>query len=183
MEIIAQNLVIVTRTSRDNGREVLVGQKQRGLFEGKDVFPGGKVESTEAHPRAAARELHEEAGLRVKPKKLREIGRLLIYGAERLGSVAIFHREVPPTVIVRNTAELLLRWARFDDPALCNTMPSDVVHWWPQAQRAIRGEDASRFIVHINEQGSSVEVIVKRPNHANDLGEMLVHHVAEAMCD
>ena len=60
-------LCLLTRTGDDGQRQVLLGHKKTGLGTGKIVALGGHVESSETPAEAAAREVKEEAGLRVAP--------------------------------------------------------------------------------------------------------------------
>jgi 8-oxo-dGTP diphosphatase len=63
-------LCLLTRTSGDGTREVLLGDKKTGLGTGKVVALGGHVEPGESAVEAAAREVKEEAGLCVTPGSL-----------------------------------------------------------------------------------------------------------------
>jgi 8-oxo-dGTP diphosphatase len=60
-----------------NGRRsVLLGQKRRGLGEGRVVGPGGKREPGESAVDAAVREVAEEVGLVIEPSDLDHRGTL-----------------------------------------------------------------------------------------------------------
>lgn len=63
-------LCLLTRTSDDGTREVLLGHKKTGLGAGKVVGLGGHVEPGETAVAAAAREVKEESSLRVAPASL-----------------------------------------------------------------------------------------------------------------
>jgi 8-oxo-dGTP diphosphatase len=63
-------LCLLTRTSADGTREVLLGYKKTGLGTGKVVGLGGHVEPGETPAEAAAREVKEESGLCVTPGSL-----------------------------------------------------------------------------------------------------------------
>lgn len=69
-------VVYVQRTSSAGVREVLLGRKKTGLGRGHLVGPGGKVEPGETPRAAAARELFEEAGLKLAPESLSQVGQL-----------------------------------------------------------------------------------------------------------
>lgn len=56
-------LCLLTRTSGDGAREVLLGYKKTGLGTGKVVGLGGHVEPGESPAEAAAREVKEESGI------------------------------------------------------------------------------------------------------------------------
>lgn len=62
-------LVFVVR-ERDGEREVLLGEKRRGLGAGRIVGPGGKIDADESPREAAVRELVEETGLVVRAGEL-----------------------------------------------------------------------------------------------------------------
>ena len=65
MPLTSTCLCLLTRTSGDGTREVLLGHKKTGFGTGKVVGLGGHVEPGESPAEAAAREVKEEAGLRV----------------------------------------------------------------------------------------------------------------------
>ena len=56
------------------GAEVLLGVKKTGFGSGKVVGPGGHVEAGESDAEAACREIHEEAGITVRPEDLTDAG-------------------------------------------------------------------------------------------------------------
>ncbi|SMH35247.1 8-oxo-dGTP diphosphatase [Rathayibacter oskolensis] len=68
-------VVYVLRES-PSGVEVLLGEKRRGLGQGRVVAPGGKLEPGESAERAAVRELAEEVGLIADERDLEPRGRL-----------------------------------------------------------------------------------------------------------
>lgn len=66
-------VVYLTRTVELDGRpqqQVLLGRKLSGLGTGRLVGPGGKLEPGESPRDAAAREVAEEVGVRVRPDDL-----------------------------------------------------------------------------------------------------------------
>ena len=65
--------IVVSETRQ----QVLLGVKLRGFGQGKVVGYGGKMEPGETVVEAAARELHEETGLRVTPDQLDEVAVLM----------------------------------------------------------------------------------------------------------
>jgi 8-oxo-dGTP pyrophosphatase MutT (NUDIX family) len=60
----------------DEAKEILLGFKKVGFGAGKYAGFGGKVETGEAVTMAAARELEEEAGVRVSQSDLEPVGEL-----------------------------------------------------------------------------------------------------------
>ena len=60
-------------------QQILLGVKQRGFGRGKVVGFGGKLEAGETVTEGAARELHEETGLRVTPDQLDEVAVLTFH--------------------------------------------------------------------------------------------------------
>ena len=73
MRLTSTCLCLLTRTSEDGERQVLLGQKKTGLGTGKTVGLGGHVEDDETPAEAAAREVKEEAGISVAPGTLNEV--------------------------------------------------------------------------------------------------------------
>lgn len=57
-----------------HGAEVMLGVKKTGFGSGKVVGPGGHVETGETDAIAACREIHEEAGITVRPEDLQDAG-------------------------------------------------------------------------------------------------------------
>lgn len=68
----------------ENGAEVLLIEKRRGLGEGWYNGPGGKLEDGESPSECAVRETREEVGLEVDPDGLEKAGELtfLLDGAD-----------------------------------------------------------------------------------------------------
>ncbi len=168
-ELISQNLILVTRQpTGQNAPELLVGRKARKLFEGKIVPPGGNAEGAALPQDEAARELHEETGISVRPDTLREIGRLIIHGPRRFGTVYLYRVEVPPDTVTHDTNELhSLEWRPLNDPALTNNMPPDTVIWLPHVLRT------EGLVVHIDETEQPPRLTIKHPHHAHDAGEII----------
>lgn len=76
MSLTSTCLCLLTRTSGDGPREVLLGYKKTGFGTGKVVALGGHVEPDESAAAAAAREVKEESGLRVTPGSLVQVAHL-----------------------------------------------------------------------------------------------------------
>lgn len=76
MSLTSTCLCLLTRTSGDGTREVLLGHKKTGLGTGKVVGLGGHVEPGESAAEAAAREVKEEAGLRVTRESLTRVAHI-----------------------------------------------------------------------------------------------------------
>ncbi|QFU81560.1 8-oxo-dGTP diphosphatase [Natronorubrum aibiense] len=64
------------RERSDDGTEVLLIEKRRGLGEGWYNGPGGKLEAGETPRECAVRETREEVGLEVEPGALEKAGEL-----------------------------------------------------------------------------------------------------------
>ena len=73
MPLTSTCLCLLTRTSGDGQREVLLGHKKTGLGTGKVVALGGHVEPGERPAEAAAREVKEESGIRVAAGSLTQV--------------------------------------------------------------------------------------------------------------
>jgi 8-oxo-dGTP diphosphatase len=69
-------LCLLTRTGADGSPEVLLGRKKTGFGTGKIVALGGHVEPGESAAEAAAREVKEESGIRVRSDSLMLAARL-----------------------------------------------------------------------------------------------------------
>jgi len=64
-------LLVVAAALVNDANEVLLAQRPEGKrLAGKWEFPGGKIEDNESPEAALCRELHEELGIVVDPKKL-----------------------------------------------------------------------------------------------------------------
>lgn len=70
MPLTSTCLCLLTRTSDDGEREVLLGHKKRGFGTGKVASLGGHVEPGETPEAAAVREVKEESGIRVSTGSL-----------------------------------------------------------------------------------------------------------------
>lgn len=69
-------LCLLTRTSGDGTREVLLGHKKTGFGAGKVVALGGHVEAGESAAAAAVREVKEESSLHVTTGSLARVASL-----------------------------------------------------------------------------------------------------------
>jgi 8-oxo-dGTP diphosphatase len=69
-------LCLLTRTGAEGSPEVLLGHKKTGFGTGKIVALGGHVEPGESAAEAAAREVKEESGIRVRSDSLTQAARL-----------------------------------------------------------------------------------------------------------
>lgn len=135
------SLCLLTRPSAipgDAGREVLLGLKKRGFGTGRIVGPGGHIEPGETPAQAAARECHEETGIRVQVADLRRLGlvtfrfparaawdlSVAVFGADRFSGEPAESDEIAP------------RW--YPVAALpLDRMWDDARHWLP---RMLAGE-------------------------------------------
>lgn len=70
MPLASACLCLLTRTTGDGAREVLLGHKKTGFGAGKVASLGGHVEAGETPATAAVREVKEESGIRVSPGSL-----------------------------------------------------------------------------------------------------------------
>lgn len=104
LPVLAVSAIVVT------GRRLLVVRRDTGPFAGRWSLPGGKVEAGERLKNAVAREVREEAGLRVKP-----------------GSVAGVHEVVVDgwhfVIIVHHATEIGGRLQPGDDAASVDRIP------------------------------------------------------------
>lgn len=74
-----KHYVLIVALSEDRAKVVnLKKTKGPALVAGRINFPGGHVEPGEEYDEAAARELLEETGLRVKPSELKHIATKLV---------------------------------------------------------------------------------------------------------
>ena len=134
--------VAYLQSRRDGVHCVLLGEKRRGLGNGKVVAPGGKLEPGEEPRDAAVREIREETGLVVDPEQLSLVAviayefptkqswsqRSFVFTAEEV--------EGEPS----DSAELAARWCPVGEVPY-ERMWSDAVTWVPgvlQGERGIR---------------------------------------------
>lgn len=116
------------------GDEVLLGRKRRGLGEGLLVGLGGKLEPGETPREAAAREVLEEAGVRVDPRDLADAGTIDYWFPSKpelsQRSHVLVGREFRGEP--RASDELTPEWRGvFRLPV--HLMWSDAIHWVPRA--------------------------------------------------
>ncbi|MBI4360383.1 A/G-specific adenine glycosylase [Candidatus Micrarchaeota archaeon] len=68
------HFTIACAVVRKNGRVLICQRKPQGLLGGLWEFPGGKIQAGESLPRAAAREVFEETGVKIRiGKKVAEV--------------------------------------------------------------------------------------------------------------
>jgi 8-oxo-dGTP pyrophosphatase MutT (NUDIX family) len=182
MQLVSENLVVVTRGLEPANREVLLGKKLRGPFADKDVFPGGKTERRELQFEGVERELYEETGIDLDPDTdpLRYVGKLLINdyreSSRRFGNVFIYLGRVSAGTVAQQSAELETRWVNVNDPTLADNMPPDVALWWP----SVRDFDGNPTITHVNHyESGALEVITKEPDFQNSLGRIIQSQIFE----
>ncbi len=130
-------LCFLIRGNTPDGR-VLLGLKKVGFGAGKYTGFGGKVERGETVATAAARELEEETGIKVREEDLQPVGRLtFIFPAKPEWSqkVHVFLATTwngGPT----ESAEMLPAWFAVNGIPF-EQMWQDAVHWLP---RILAGE-------------------------------------------
>lgn len=138
MPLTSTCLCLLTRTSDDGTREVLLGYKKTGLGTGKIVGLGGHVEPDESPAAAAAREVKEESGLFVTPGSLAQVAHLtFLFPARPAWDMDV---EIFTTAEWAGTAaesdEVRPEW--FPVAALpFDRMWQDAAHWLP---RVLAGE-------------------------------------------
>jgi 8-oxo-dGTP diphosphatase len=119
-------------------REVLLGYKKRGFGAQKYNGFGGKVEAGETVSEAAARELEEEAGVRVRESDLRQAAHLTFTFSAEPGWDQIVHvflaDEWQGTPL--ESREMRPAWFAMDDLPF-EHMWQDDAHWLP---RVLSGE-------------------------------------------
>ncbi len=113
--------------------EILLGFKKAGFGAGKYGGLGGKVETGETIATAAARELQEEAGVKVLEKDLQQMGRLtFLFPAKPVWS------QVVHVFIARTwngdpveSAEMRSAWFKVNDIPF-ERMWQDCAYWLPR---------------------------------------------------
>lgn len=135
------NLLVIIRTTEQNGHELLVGQRKLGAFAGYDCLPGGKVVPDEdpvlSHERAASHVLGKQTGIIIPAEELSMIGRIMMNDQrkkfQRFGFTDVLLGYVDPDIEPADTEELIPRWVSLADPTeYTKSMPPDVRHWFPQ---------------------------------------------------
>lgn len=172
----SENIVIIRRPDDQGSFEVLAGEKQRGTFAGKTVFPGGKMEGGESPDAAAIREVEEETGITLEI--VRRLGWLYVYGEDdREGQgkhVTLYGAEVPAGTQARNTDELLNSWIPVDDESLPDTMPVDVRVWWDIVRETLPDAGWNQVNVNIQHRNDgSLEIYVRYPDFADQPNKII----------
>jgi len=138
MSMTATCLCLLTRTGGGGERQVLLGHKKTGLGSGKIVGLGGHVESSETPAEAAAREVEEEAGLRVAPAALLEAAHVtfLFPVCPRWDMVTSIFTSAGWSGEAAESAEIRPEWFPVADLPLTR-MWDDAKYWLP---RVLAGE-------------------------------------------
>lgn len=125
--------VAYLQSERNGANCVLLGEKRRGLGNGKVVAPGGKLEPGEGPRDAVVREVWEETGIAIDPSAL-ELVAIIEYEFPTKQSWSqrsyVFHA----TDVVgepSDSAELAAKWCPIDEVPY-ERMWSDAVTWVPQ---------------------------------------------------
>jgi 8-oxo-dGTP diphosphatase len=126
-------LCLLTRIASDGARQVLLGQKKRGLGRGKIVALGGHVEVGESPADAAAREVKEESGIQVAADSLREAAQVTFLFPEcpRWDMIAFVFTSAEWTGEPAETPEIRPEWFDVADLPL-DRMWDDAKRWLPQ---------------------------------------------------
>jgi 8-oxo-dGTP diphosphatase len=165
----SENLVIIRRPTHDGSFEVLTGEKQRGTFSGKTVFPGGKMERGESQDTAAIREVAEETGINLE--MVRRLGWLYVHnhGDEegRGRHITIYGAEVPAGTQANDTLELVNSWRPIDDESLTDNMPADVKIWWDIVREKLPNAGWNQVNANIrHNKDGTMQVLVRYPDFA-----------------
>jgi 8-oxo-dGTP pyrophosphatase MutT (NUDIX family) len=176
----SENLVIITRPTDNGSLEVLTGEKQRGAFAGKTVFPGGKMERRESPDDAAIREVAEETGITLD--KIRIMGSLSVnhrryvddWNDNHWRSVRLYGAEVPAGTEASDTAELVNTWRPLDDETLADNMPADVRVWWEFVRDKLPDAGWDQvYVTVLHEEDGSSTVQVRYPDFATEPNKIL----------
>jgi ADP-ribose pyrophosphatase YjhB (NUDIX family) len=117
-------------------QQVLLIRRARAPWDGAWTLPGGRLEPGETAEECAARELHEELGLRVYA--LRPLAKLLL-GEVRQFRLQVFGTEAFEGEITPNEEIAAWRWVRAGGEASLRTTP----HLSEVLERAFRLFDRS----------------------------------------
>lgn len=126
--------------------KVLLGLKKRGLGEGKYNGFGGKVEPNETIADAAARELHEECGIRVAGRDLQPVARIEFFFAAKPEWDQIVHAFVAKQWRGEpvETNEMKPQWFKTNSIPY-DKMWADDQHWLPLVLQGKRVEATFTF--------------------------------------
>ena len=114
-------------------KEVLLGLKKRGFGVGKFAGFGGAVEEGETIRGAAARELDEETGLKVKEQDLEYMGHVVfLFSAKPAWDQKVYvFRATAWAGVPAESDEMQPAWFGIDELPL-RQMWQDAAHWLPQ---------------------------------------------------
>jgi 8-oxo-dGTP diphosphatase len=142
------------------GRAVLLGRKKRGFGRGKYVGFGGKIEDGETVVTAAARELEEEAGLRVAREELDHVATLSFRFPAQPDWDHLVHVYLArawrgtPT----ESAEVSPAWCAVDRLPL-DQMWDDAAYWLP---RVLAGQRLQGTFVYADDNASVGEYWIEQ---------------------
>lgn len=140
LKSVMENKKQLTLTIIKQDSKILLGMKKRGFGQGRWNGFGGKIEEGETIEQAAAREVQEEAGLKIKNLNKKGILEFEYKSDPKILEVHIFDSsdfEGEPL----ETEEMNPRWFHVDKIPFDDMWPDDI-HWMPYllVQKKFRGK-------------------------------------------
>lgn len=129
--------------------EVLLIRKQRGLGAGKIVGPGGTIEAGETPRECVIREVAEEVGVSVTPRKVGELD--FRFGNEPV-TFAHVYRSDAVEGDPRPSPEAIPEWHPIEDLPYAEMWPADR-RWLP----LLLDDEWFEVVVEMDESGETVE--------------------------